>query len=107
MAKKEVYRSFEGKLGVDNRVGYIVYEITNFYEIEILSVWSDAEDICFRVPKKDLSDFADDKRIDKLLMGVEHGSRAGQIYHNGKWYSQERINSIQKSRRDYDWKKYV
>ena len=36
---KEIYRSFDGKLDVDNQSGYIVYEGNGFYEIESFSVW--------------------------------------------------------------------
>ena len=38
---KEIYRSFEGKLDVDNQEGYIVYQGNGFFEIHNISVWSD------------------------------------------------------------------
>lgn len=106
-AEKEVYRSFEGKLGVDNRTGYIIYELNDYYEIEILNVWSDVEDVRFRVVKDDLPDFDNADRIDKLLFEIEHGARAGQIFFRGKWYSQDTINKIQCTNKDHDWKRYV
>lgn len=36
--KSEVYRSFEGKIGVDKQSGYIIYEIADFYQVDFLSV---------------------------------------------------------------------
>ena len=35
---KEVYRSFEGKLDVDCRDGYIILELKDFWEIRFLTV---------------------------------------------------------------------
>lgn len=49
--RKEIYRSFDGKLGVDQQYGYVVEEGKNFYYIEVLSVWSDETDQIFRIPK--------------------------------------------------------
>lgn len=48
---KEIYRSFEGKLDVENQEGYIVYEGNGFYEVRNISVWSDKTDGSFRVNK--------------------------------------------------------
>lgn len=38
--KKEVYRSFSGKIGTDNRWGYIVYDAGDVYEVRELNVYN-------------------------------------------------------------------
>lgn len=50
---QEIYRSFEGKLGVDNQDGYIIFGLKERYQIEWLSVWGKTQKIrvkkiCFR-----------------------------------------------------------
>ena len=40
---KEVYRSFEGKLDVDNQTGTIVYDGGEYWQFESLSVWQGAQ----------------------------------------------------------------
>lgn len=37
--KKEVYRSFEGKLDAENQGGYVISELNDFYEVEFFNVW--------------------------------------------------------------------
>lgn len=51
---KEVYRSFEGKLDVDCRDGYIILELKDFWEIRFLTV--DGSDDMVRIRKEFLSD---------------------------------------------------
>lgn len=50
---QEIYRSFEGKLGVDNQSGYIISELKETYQIENFTVWGKSQKIrvkktCFR-----------------------------------------------------------
>lgn len=40
---KEIYRSFEGKLGVDNQSGYIISELKETYQIENFTVWGKSQ----------------------------------------------------------------
>ena len=51
---KEVYRSFEGKLDVDCRDGYIILELKDFWEIRFLTV--DGSDDMVRIRKEFLSE---------------------------------------------------
>lgn len=37
---KEIYRSFEGKIGTDCRWGYIVYDAGNVYEVREIDVYN-------------------------------------------------------------------
>lgn len=49
---KEIYRSFDGKLGPKNQAGYIVYKGKDFYEVENISAWNDQPNGRFRVKKR-------------------------------------------------------
>ena len=40
---KEVYRSFEGMLDMDNQNGYVIYELKNFFEIHFLNIESNSD----------------------------------------------------------------
>lgn len=106
---QEVYRSFENVLDVETREGYIIYEIKEFYEIHFLSVYADVKDDKFRVAKEALNpkDFDNVYKISELAVEVGNGCRLGQTFYKGKWYSQELINKIQSSHKDYDWKKHI
>lgn len=110
MNKKEVYRSFEGKLDVNNQTGYVIYELKDFYQIEFLSVWSDAKEDKVRI-RKDLlkeSDFLNLEKIGDLQMDIENGCRDyGQCYFNEKWYGYETIRKIQDKHDDNNWKRHV
>lgn len=86
-AMKEVYRSFEEKLNVDNQSGYIIYETEDFCQVEFLSVWSDQEDIKVRIRKGFLTevDFTDPDKIISLQMDIENGcGDYGRCFFNDK-----------------------
>ena len=110
MNKKEVYRSFDKLLGVDNQTGYIIYELKDFYEVEFLSVWSDAKESKVRIRKEFLqeSDFSNLEKIGDLQMGIENGcGDYGQCYFNDKWYGYDTIRKIQIKHEDPSWKRHV
>lgn len=99
---KEIYRSFEGKLNVENQNGYIVYELKEMYEIHELSVWGNGANK-FRVQKNDF----DLNRINELLYigelyeSVDCGRIDGQIYYKDKWRSPQKIMDKNKT---YKWR---
>lgn len=108
--KKEVYRSFEGMLNVETQVGYIIYELSDLYEIELLSVWSEDSTVRFRVPKSLLpaDKFGDEALIGELNLAADDGvyDDAQTMWHS-KWYKGSTIRKIQESNRDYYWRRYV
>lgn len=107
---KEIYRSFEGKLNVGNQTGYIIYELNDFYQIEFLSVWSDAKEDKVRIRKALLkeADFSNLEKIGDLQMDIENGcGDYGQCYFNEKWYGFETICKIQDKHDDNNWKRHV
>ena len=96
-----VYSSYEGKLGVDNQSGYNVYELSDWYEIHLLSVFAN-KDEKFRIPKEKAPD--DWTRFDiGSLVAIKDGAEDGQYFFNNRWYSKETINKIQKENRTYNW----
>lgn len=106
--KKEVYRSFEGKLDAENQGGYVISELNDFYEVEFFNVWGKTSRV--RIKKAVISekDFEDLDKIAELTMDIEHGRiDAGQCYWHGKWYGYDLIRNIQKKNQDYEWKRYV
>lgn len=108
--KKEVYRSFSGKLGVDNQSGYIITETDNFYEVEFLNVWQDSSGEKARIKKEYLpeSDFPDSAKIGELIDDITNGrTDAGQIMYHGKWYGVDTIRKIQEARQSGNWRKYA
>lgn len=106
---KEVYRSFDGLLNAETAQGYIIYEISDFYEIHFHSVYANSKSEKYRVAKDSLDqkDFSDICKISEIIVDIKNGCRKGQVYYKNKWYSQELINKIQYSHKDYEWKKYV
>lgn len=107
---KEVYRSFEGKLGVDTQSGYIIAELKDFYEIEFLSVRQDSGDGKIRIRKESLSesDFGDPEKITELLMDIENGrSDRGQCWYKGKWYGYDAICKIRQRHQSGNWRRFV
>jgi hypothetical protein len=105
---KEVYRSFDGKLDINNQYGYIVYDLEKYYEIQFLSVDSpNAGKI--RIKKEYMpDDFSDEEKIAELQTSIEDGcTDAGQCFYRGKWYSFDKISKIQAQNQDYNWKKFV
>lgn len=109
---KELYRSFEGKLDVDNQSGYIIYDNkkTNTYEIQFINVTVSKKSEKFRVSKNLLSqnEFSNLEKIQTLYVEVGNGVyENGQISYKNRWYSAKMIRDIQKDRQDQNWKKYV
>lgn len=100
--KREVYRSFEGKLGVDNRDGYIVYESDNYITVERLSVYNDAIETCTRIPKTAVTcPLSDGAALAELEDAVDCGRINGQVRYRGKWYSPR---SIMDKYQDANWR---
>lgn len=107
---KEVYRSFEGKLGTKKRDGYIITELEDFYEIEFLSVYKGEGNGKVRIRKEMLSidDFSNLSKIGKLQIDIEFGlADVGQCLYNGKWYGYDSICEIRDRNHTNDWKRYV
>lgn len=107
---KEIYRSFEGKLDVNNQSGYIIEEGNDFYQVSFLSVQDDQKDDKIRVSKEIKFDFTDVDRIAEIATDIENGcydSEKCQVLYNGKWYSGKTINKIQNANKDYRWKRYI
>ena len=107
---KEIYRSFEGKLNVNNQSGYIIEEGNDFYQISFLSVQNDQKDDKIRVSKEIKFDFTDVDKIAEIALDIENGcydSEKCQVLYNGKWYSGKTINKIQNANKDYRWIRYI
>ena len=102
---KEIYRSFEGKLDVDNQEGYIIYEGNGFFEIHSISVWSDKKDWKCRIKKE--MNWKDWDAVSEECYFVENGSADGQAFYDGKWYGSDLIRKIMNDHQDYCWQKYV
>ena len=108
--KKEIYRSFEGFLNIDNQSGYIIYDTNEFYEVEFLNVCSDTKTDRVRIRKNLLrkEDFGNLLKIGELQYDIENGrADYGQCYYKDKWYGYKMICKIQKENKDGNWKKYV
>lgn len=71
---KELYRSFEGKLGVDTRAGYIIFDngTKDTYTLEWLSVYNYEPDVTYRVAKNRMPDFDDMDAIMELIEEINH-----------------------------------
>ena len=65
----EIYRSFEGKLNVDNQSGYIISELKETYQIENFTVWGKSQKIRVKKGLLPVEDFGNEKRISKTLFG--------------------------------------
>lgn len=108
---KEIYRNFEGKIGVDNQYGYIISEEDNFYLVEFISAWqsnSKGNSVRIRKDVLSLSDFSNLEKIAELEMDILYGrADYGQVQYKGKWYSVPMIRKIQNDHQDGNWRKYV
>lgn len=105
---KEVYRSFEGKLDVDCRDGYIILELKDFWEIRFLTV--DGSDDMVRIRKEFLSenDFSNEDKINDLYVSIYFNwGDFGQCWFNGKWYGYDTICKIQRKNKDDNWQRYI
>lgn len=110
---KEIYRSFDGKLNVDQQDGYILYSTDDggaLIEYEGLSVWQDVRTERARIPADHLppEQYGDTERIGELVADCWCGNlAAGQIYFCGKWWSGDKIREIQRKNNDLQWQRYV
>lgn len=109
---KEIYRSFEGKLGVEQQEGYILYTVNNgdLIEYEGLSVWEDAKTERARIPVRYLpaSDYDNLGKITELVGDCYYGNLpGGQIHIKGKWWSYDTICKIQQKHNDNAWMRYI
>lgn len=112
MKKSEIYRSFEGKLGVEQQRGYILYELADgeLIEYESISVWEDEHTEHARIPSRFLpaSEYSNINKIAELVADCYYGNLAGgQIFFRGKWWSYDTIRKIQQKNRDNCWHRYV
>ena len=101
---KELYRSFEGLLNIDNPSGYVVYELKEWYQVDFLNVYCDVADSKVRFAK----DYAPDhwgnaKAIAELDDAVFCGRIPGQMYYRGKGRTPRKIMD---SNGDYIWTRY-
>lgn len=108
---KEVYRSFEGKLDVNNQEGYVIYDFENMYQVEFLSV-ERGKDRHFRISKDVLQpdDFSDFVKLAEFEIDIVNGCYAYddmQFKYNGKWYTGNDIVKIQASTGDVNWRGHV
>lgn len=105
---QEIYRSFEGKLGVDNQSGYIISELKETYQIENFTVWGKSQKIRVRKDLLPAEDFGNDEKITDLFVSVSNGCLKGCSYqYRGTWYSYEKILEIQRKNQSNNWQAYV
>lgn len=102
--KKEVYKSFTGRLDLDNQSGYIVYETDEYYRIESISLGADTSLTLVEKQYFDLNKVSDIEYIGSVLIDVDHGCIPGKVYFKHKWHSP---GEIMESHKDHNWKKYV
>lgn len=99
---QEIYRSFEGKLGVDNQSGYIISELKETYQIENFTVWGKSQKIRVKKGLLPVEDFGNE------VVDIEHGCLEGCSYqYRGTWYSYEKILEIQRKNQSNNWQAYV
>lgn len=103
---KEIFRSFEGKLGPDNQSGFIVYETdSGKIRIETLSVWENSTDGIYMIPyqERDWSKMSLEE-LGELLLDIDDGRIPGEVYYKEKWRNPQKL---QDKYRDCNWKKYI
>lgn len=104
----EIYRSFEGKLGVDNQSGYIISELKETYQIENFTVWGKSQKIRVRKDLLPVEDFGNASKISELFTDISHGCLKGcMYYYKNSWYSYDKILEIQKKNQSNNWQAYV
>lgn len=106
---KEIYRSFEGKLDMENQSGYVIYETERYYHIEFLDIDREKQREV-RIWKEHLKpeDFGDLEKITEIWMDIENGrADYGQCLYRGKWWTYDNICMIQKANQDMNWKRYA
>lgn len=104
---KEIYRSFEGRLNVEQRWGYIVYDCGDVYEVDALYVDVNDGDWKVRIYKEDFPDLTDFQKICEIAGEIKDGLKRGAVFYRNKWYNQELINKIQDKTGNPFWKRYV
>lgn len=102
--KKEIYKSFDGKLDLDHQYGYIIYETDDYYRIESLSLGSETSLTLVEKQHIDLDKVSDIEYIGSILVDVDHGCIPGKVYFKHRWHSPR---EIMESHNDYNWKKYI
>lgn len=96
--KKEVYRNPTGRLDYNQQYGYIVYELTNHYQIEYRTVWNDTNESLIRLPKSlipasvDWAQYLASDNYCSLIVDLNNGLiDGGKVYWKGKWYTPKKI----------------
>jgi len=100
----EIYRSFEGKLDVENQSGFTVYKTENNYQVEAHSVHQDQMEIGFRFPIADPEPDWKSFDVGEKYDAIDKGREPGQIRYKSGWYSPR---AIMDKNKDYNWRKYV
>lgn len=100
---KEIYRNFEGTLGVETPEGVIVYEVGKWCECECLSVYEYKADLRFRFPRSMAPQSWEDWDLGETIDAVEHGRIDGQVFVGGEWRTPRKIMD---KHQDYNWRKY-
>lgn len=106
MSTKEIYRSFSGKLNLENKSGYIITSIGDgqWIECESLSVDQDVLPCKIRFRPVDApSDWSNESAIGEIIDAVDCGRIPGQVFWHGKWQSPQ---SIIESHCDYNWRRH-
>ena len=104
---KEIYRSFDAPLGVNDSAGYIILENETLYEVVCYSCYS-AGTTRFRVPKDLIPEFTDVSRIMGLMDYASQGEIEGsQFFHHGRWYKAETIERIKRAHLSSRWTQFV
>lgn len=112
MKNEVVYKSFEGKLNIDNQSGYVITDAGKFWEINFLSVDIDRPDVLIRIkkellPESDFENIANEKYAN-LMHEINEGiSDSGQTFFRGRWYGFDAIQKIQIANKSYNWRKFV
>ena len=103
---KEIYRSFEGKLDVDNRSGVIVYGLKNGVVIDFCNVLLGAWPAPLtRVKLNGVPHNTDWESFNfgEMWDDAFYGRIDGQFYYNGYWRSPRKI---MEENRDVHWVRY-
>lgn len=106
---KEIYRTFEGKLDVQNQFGTILYVTgTNKIMAESLSAWSDIKTSRYRFPESEKYNRNSPEKImedlGEIEYDIENGRIEGEVFYNNKWVCPQKIMDAHKT---YKWRQYV
>lgn len=102
--KEEIYRSFSGKLGVENQEGYIIYSVDEWLEYKTLSVRQNTITVRIRFRPSDAPiDWSDMCALGEIIEAVDCGRIPGQVWYRGAWRTPRKLIE---QYQDYNWKKY-